>query len=153
THRSIVRQQATRSAVCQSGRPEMTGTDVVPPADDPTARLLAELQAAYSAAGAIAGAEPLGVRAIEEGPGRRAYLCAFEGPRFLCLTADLRPERSLARARDAAAAGLLWEHLEQAIDPQALGALVEAIGRLLAITTEPRAVTESLQRVAARALE
>ncbi len=115
--------------------------------------LLRQLQEAYTAAGALAHADPLGVRAVEPGPGRRAYLCAFDGPRFLCLTEDLRPERSIVRVREAASAGLLWEHLEHAVDPEALGELAQAVGRLLALGDDPKAVTESLERVAARALE
>lgn len=115
--------------------------------------LLADLQAAYAAAAALAGAEPLGLRAVEHSPGSRAYLCAFEGPRFLCLTASLEAQASASRVREVAAAGMLWEHLEQAVDPEALGELVGAIGRLLALGDEPREVTESLERVAARALE
>lgn len=122
-------------------------------ARDATAALLADLQAAHAAATAVAGSEPVGVRAIEHAPGRRAYLCAFDGPRFLCLTAALRPEERATRVREIAAAGLLWEHLEHAVDPEALTALVEAIGRLLALGDEPREVTDSLGRVAARALE
>lgn len=118
-----------------------------------TARLVAELGAAHAAAVAAAGREPLGVRAVESVAGARAYLCAFEGPQFLCLTRDLTPERDARRVREAATASLLWEYLELFVDPEALEALTEAIGQLLALGGDPRDVMETLERVAARSLE
>lgn len=116
-------------------------------------RLLRDLGAAHASAASIAGREPLGVRAVERGPDARAYLCAFEGPAFLCLGADLTPERSMARAREIAGAGLLWEHLEFIVDAAALRELVATAGRALAVTGEPREVMASIETLAARALE
>jgi hypothetical protein len=116
-------------------------------------RLLADLGVAHAAAAAIAGGEPLGVRAVEWAPGTRAYLCAFDGPAFLCLTADLVPERSTPRAREIAGTGLLWEHLEAIVDGDALRELAATVGRTLALTGEPREVMASLETLAARAIE
>jgi hypothetical protein len=111
------------------------------------------LGSAREAATEVAGEPPLGVRAVEPAAGRRGYLCAFDGPRFLCLDARLAPERDLRRARQAASAGLLWEHVETLVDAAALQDLAEAIGRLLAQGGDPPAVTATLEVVAARALE
>lgn len=115
--------------------------------------LLDDLVGAVAAAERVAGVTPVGVRAVEPAAGRRLYLCAFEGPRFLCLSADLTPEPRSAAVREAATASLLWEHLEALVDAEGLRALVRAIGRLLAIGGEPPAVTAHLGRVAEHALE
>jgi hypothetical protein len=121
--------------------------------DDPAARLLRDLAAAHLAAANIAGREPLGVRAVQSAPDSRAYLCAFDGPAFLCLAADLSPETSVRRARETAGAGLLWEHLEVAVDAVALRELAAAAGRTLALGAEPRDVMAALEAVAARAID
>lgn len=116
-------------------------------------RLLDDLVRAVEAAERVAGRAPVGVRAVEPAVGRRLYLCAFEGPGFLCLDAGVRPARHAPTVREAATASLLWEHLEGLVDPEALRGLVSAIGRLLAIGAEPPAVTAHLGRVAQHALE
>lgn len=118
-----------------------------------TARLVAELGSAHAAALATAGREPLGVRAVESMAGPRAYLCAFDGPGFLCLDEHLAPERAARRVREVATAALLWEYLELFVDPDALEALTGAIGQLLAVGGDPREVMDTLERVAARSLE
>jgi hypothetical protein len=115
--------------------------------------LVDDLGAARDAATAVAGRPPLGVRAVEAAHGGRTYLCAFEGPAFLCLDARLAPERDARRVREAAAASLLWERVESLIDAAALRDLAGAIGRLLARGGEPPEVAASLEVVAARALE
>lgn len=115
--------------------------------------LVRSLEAARDAAAQVAGRPPLGLRAVESVTGRRSYLCAFEGPAFLCLGPDLAAEPDLRRAREAASASLLWEHFENLVDADALRALVEAIGRLLALGGDPREVSRTLEVVAARALE
>jgi hypothetical protein len=122
-------------------------------ADAAADALLGDLEGAYAAATSLAGAEPLGVRAVEWAPDRRGYLCGFPGASFLCLGHDFAPVRSAERAREIAGAGLLWEHLEEAVDPEALLALVRAIGRGLTVLHEPMAVQEALQEVATLALE
>jgi hypothetical protein len=114
--------------------------------------LAADLASAQRAAEVVANRESLGLRAVETGAGRW-YLCAFEGPEFLCLTGALAPEPSERRVRDAAAASLLQERLEQLVDPGALRALAEAVGRALARGEEDRAVAEALGRVAQSALD
>lgn len=121
--------------------------------DASAARLLRDLAAAHAAAAGFAGHEPLGVRAVEWAPAARAYLCAFDGPAFLCLTADLCPETSPRRAREIAGTGLLWEHLEIAVDAVALRQLAAAAGRTLALGDEPREVMAGLATLAARAIE
>jgi hypothetical protein len=116
-------------------------------------RLLRDLGAAHAAAAALAGHEPLGVRAVQWAPATRAYLCAFNGPAFLCLASDLSAERSLRRAREIAGTGLLWEHLEALVDAPALRDLAAATGRALALGDAPREVMSSLETLAARAIE
>lgn len=115
--------------------------------------LVDRLEAARAAADRVAGRPALGLRAVEAVAGRRGYVAAFEGPAFLCLDAELAPERSTRRAREAASASLLWEHAEARVDAEALRGLVQAIGRLLALGGEPVEVAEPLEVVAARALE
>ena len=114
--------------------------------------LVGDLESARDAAAELAGRPPLGLRAVEVVEGRRSYLCAFEGPAFLCLTSGLRPEPDARRAHEAASASLLWEHLESAVDADALRDLASAIGRLLALSADPPEVAATLEVVAARAL-
>lgn len=114
--------------------------------------LVGDLESARDAAAELAGRPPLGLRAVEVVEGRRSYLCAFEGPAFLCLTSGLRPEPDARRAHEAASASLLWEHLESAVDAEALRDLASAIGRLLALSADPPDVAATLEVVAARAL-
>jgi hypothetical protein len=115
--------------------------------------LVERLGAARDAAAALSGRPPLGVRAVEPATGRRAYIAAFEGPAFLCLTEELIPERDARRARETASASLLWEHLEALVDPDGLRNLAQAIGRLLALGGGPPEVARALETVAARSLE
>jgi hypothetical protein len=124
-----------------------------PPQEAVLRALVDDLGAARDAAAAVAGRPPLGVRAVEPAHGGRSYLCAFEGPSFLCLDARLAPERDPRRVREAAAASLLWEQLEGLIDAASLRDLAGAIGRLLARGGDPPEVAGSLEVVAARALE
>lgn len=114
-------------------------------------RLLADLARAHAAASEYAGAEPLGVRAVELAPGDRGYLCAFDGPTFLCLAGDLRPARGADAVRDVAGAGLLWEHLEALVDPDALEELGRAIAICLARPDLPADAGDALQSVARHA--
>jgi hypothetical protein len=119
---------------------------------DPAELLARQLSAAHGAAATIAGRPPLGLRAIEPAAGRRWYLCAFEGPSFLCLTAELGAEASERRAREAAALGLLWEHAEAAIDAESLRELARAASRALAAGYGPAAVDAALGSLAEAAL-
>jgi hypothetical protein len=127
----------------------------MPPTDQDAAvrDLVERLGAARDAAAAVAGEAPLGVREVEPAAGRRAYLAAFPGPAFLCLDDRLAPESDRRRAREAASASLLWEHVEAIVDPDALRDLASAIGRLLALGGDPPEVTGPLETVGARALE
>ncbi len=115
--------------------------------------LVERLGAARDAAAAIAGRPAIGVRAVEPAHGRRSYLCAFEGPAFLCLDDGLAAERDARRVREAASASLLWEQVEALVDAASLRDLAAAIGRLLARRGDPPEVAESLEVVAARALD
>lgn len=115
--------------------------------------LVARLASARDAAIGLTGRDPLGVRAVEPAAERRSYLAAFDGPAFLCLAADLSAEVDVRRAREAASASLLWEHVEVLIDAGALRDLARAAGRLLARGGDPADVAESLELVAARALD
>jgi hypothetical protein len=121
--------------------------------DDVVGDLVVRLSRARDAAAGLSGRQPLGVRAVEPALGRRNYLVAFEGPAFLCLTSDMSAEVDERRARETASAGLLWESVETIVDADALRDLARAIGRLLALGEGPREVSESLETVAARALE
>lgn len=114
--------------------------------------LVDDLGAAREAAGAIAGRPPLGLRAVELADDRRAYLCAFEGPAFLCLDGDLRPEASARAARQVATAGLLWEQAEGLVDAERLRELAGAVGRALAMGVEGAGVEDALGEVAELAL-
>lgn len=110
------------------------------------------LSSARDAAAGLSGRPPLGVRAVEPAAGRRSYLVAFDGPGFLCLSADLTAEGDERRAREAASASLLWETVEVLVDAPALRELAQAIGRFLAIGGELSAVSQTLEAVATRAL-
>jgi hypothetical protein len=115
--------------------------------------LVERLGAARDAATALAGRPAIGVRAVEPAPGRRSYLCAFEGPAFLCLDDRLAAERDARRVREAASASLLWEQVEALVDADSLRDLAAAVGRLLARGGDPSEVAASLEVVAARALD
>ena len=120
--------------------------------DDPAEALLGQLTAAQSAAEQITGTSPLGIRAVEITPGDRAYLCAYDGPAFLCIGPDLRPLDSVRRVEQVATASLVWEQLEAMLDADRLRDLVAAAARVLAVASEPVEMTESVQAVAEAAL-
>lgn len=116
--------------------------------------LVEALASARDRAEAITGDAPLGVRAVEVVPGRRGYLVAFPGPRFLCLDETLAPERSGRRARETASAGLLAEHAESEVAGDPLRGLAQAVGRALSVgIDDPPEVTDALADVAQRALD
>jgi len=120
---------------------------------DPTSaeRLVADLSRAREAAERLAGAAPLGLRAVEPPGDGRWYLCAFEGPTFLCLTASFEPERDEAVARRVAAAALLVEHVEGIVDAAELRLLATMAARVAALAGDERIVA-SLGPVADAAL-
>lgn len=111
-----------------------------------------QLASAREAATGVARRAPLGLRAVEPGRGRW-YLCAFEGPAFLCLTDALAPEGSSRTARDVAAAGLLVERLEQYVDAGRLRALAESASRSVARGDEDVATTDALVLLAQQCLD
>ena len=87
---------------------------------------------AVAVAGALGTRKPLGVRAIEVAEGQRAYLVAFDGPRFLAVNQDMAPISTPATIRMIASAALLVERAEDEIDVASLHALAKAGGRLIA---------------------
>ncbi len=101
-----------------------------PVSSDPLTRLSSDIESAVAAAIEVAGMEPLGLRPVEPGTGGRGYVVAFDGPAFLCLNTDLKPERSAARADELARAVLLIESAEELLDPVALRALTPAVEAL-----------------------
>lgn len=109
--------------------------------------LVDDLTAAQTAAAEQARTGPLGVRAVVVAEGQRSYLCAFEGPRFLCLGADGRPLVNARAARQVAVASLLWEHAEAFIDAVALDGVAQAVARYLALNEGPAPVGRALERL------
>lgn len=110
-------------------------------------RLVGDLTDAATAARAVMGENPAGVRAIEIAPGLRRFLCAFPGPRFLCLDGDGAPLRHARAVHQAATAGLAWEHLEAVVDVARLEDLAVAGGRVLALAAEPPAMVAAVGQV------
>ena len=108
--------------------------------------------AGHAVAGLSQGAEILGVRAVEIGPGRRHYLGALAGPSFACLDASFVPVTSEREAREVAAAALLCERADDEVDVAALHALAQSAGSALAVSTGSLGVDEALGELAERAL-
>lgn len=104
---------------------------------DPLQALVAALLDAKTRAEAVAGAPVAGVRAVEPAHGQRWYLCAFDGPRVLCLDAQLEVERSGPRCRRAAACALLVEHAEGLIEQGELDVLAAASATLAGMVETP----------------
>ena len=98
--------------------------------DDLLEALVARLGDASAQAHATVGSAPVGVRAVEPASGQRWYLCAFDGPRFLCLDATMRVERDRRRVRQAATCALLVEHVEGLIEQGELDILASASSAL-----------------------
>ena len=94
------------------------------------ADLVADLEGAALGAAAVAGRDPVGVRAVEPSAGERWYLCAFEGPAFLCLDRDHNPEARRRRAQHAAGCALLVEHAESLLYSAELELTVGVAGRV-----------------------
>jgi hypothetical protein len=105
--------------------------------------LVADLEGAAQAAAAVAGRDPIGVRAVEPSAGERWYLCAFEGPAFLCLDRDHTPEGIRRRAQHAAGCALLVEHAESLLDAAELDLTAGVAGRVGAVLDDD-AVAEAL---------
>jgi hypothetical protein len=120
--------------------------------DDLLEALVASLSDASIQAQTTAGAEPVGVRAVEPARGQRWYLCAFDGPRFLCLDASLRVERDRRRVRQAATCALLVEHVEGLIEPGELDILASA-SSALATHVEAADLRDALGGLAAAAVQ
>lgn len=112
--------------------------------------LVARLGDASAQAHATVGSAPVGVRAVEPASGQRWYLCAFDGPRFLCLDATMRVERDRRRVRQAATCALLVEHVEGLIEQGELDILASA-SSALATHVEAMDLRDALGGLAAAA--
>ncbi len=123
-----------------------------PVSSDPISRLSSDLESAVAAAIEVAGMEPLGLRPVEPGTGGRGYVVAFDGPAFLCLNTDLKPERSAARADELARAVLLVENAEELLDPVALRALAPAVAALAPWEADLTMALDALSRAGEAAL-
>lgn len=114
--------------------------------------LVTELTQAAEAASGAAGRPPIGVRAVEPLDGRRWYLAAFAGPRFLCLDQALATEGERRRVHAAASAGLLVEAVEALLPPDDLRYFSEAGARLIALDAPTPGLDAALQRTGQDAL-
>jgi hypothetical protein len=99
--------------------------------------LVERLERARTAAERIGDRPVLGLREIEIAPGRREYLCAFDGPAFLCLGADLVPVTEVRAVHRAATVSLVWEQLEADVAPSRLSDVAAGGARVLALTDAP----------------
>ncbi len=114
--------------------------------------LVERLEQARLAAERAAGQRPLGLRAVELSPGTRNYLCAFEGPAFVCLADDDRPVTDAQVVHRIATVSLVWEQLEADIDPSRLADVATAAARVLAATDAPAPMAEAVAETAAHAM-
>src|ERR1700686_914612 len=114
--------------------------------------LVDRLEHASHAAERAAGRAPLGLREVELAPGTRHYLCAFEGPAFICLTGASRPVTDPHIVHRVATIGLVWEQLEADVDPSRLGEVAEAAARVLAATDTHGQVVDAVAETAERAM-
>jgi len=113
--------------------------------------LVERLELARRAAERIAGARALGLREVELAPGVRNYLCAFEGPAFVCLTGTGTPVNDAHVVHRVATISLVWEQLEADVDPSRLGDVAAAAARVLA-ATDAVPMTEAVAETAEHAV-
>ncbi len=114
--------------------------------------LVERLDAARVAAERTSGRSVLGLREVEFAPGVRSYLCAFEGPAFMCLADAGRPVTDAHVVHRVATVSLVWEQLEADVDPSRLADVASAAGRLLAATDSPPPVVEAVAETAEHAM-
>jgi hypothetical protein len=105
--------------------------------DDALEALVARLGRARDAAAAAVGRPPLGLREVEFAPGDHAYLCAFDGPAFVCVDAHGEVVSAAHVVHRIATLSLVWEQLEAEVDGTRLEEVAEAAGRVLALTDAP----------------
>lgn len=110
--------------------------------------LLGRLDRARDAARAIAGVVPLGLREIELAPAERLYLCAFEGPAFVCIDSTGTPIGHSHLVHRVATASLVWEQLEADVDVSRLEEVAGSAGRVLAATDTPPIMCEAIAATA-----
>jgi hypothetical protein len=114
--------------------------------------LVERLEHARGAAQRAAGRTPLGLREVEFAPGTRHYLCAFEGPAFICLADAGSPVTDVHVVHRVATVGLVWEQLEADVDPSRLGDVAAAAARVLAATDAPVQMVEAVAETAEHAV-
>ena len=116
---------------------EMSADPEGPALDDALLALVSRLERARDAAAARAGRPPLGLREVELAPGDHVYLCAFDGPAFLCV--DERGEVVSGQhvVHRVASMSLVWEQLEAEVDGTRMEEVAETAGRVLALTDTP----------------
>lgn len=104
---------------------------------------MAQLTEARERLAELLGVEPSGVRAVEITEGRRAYLAAVGGDGVACLVGgELATSR--ADVEQVATAGLLWEFVEETVDPERLDYLLGAAARALAALADHRRVSDAV---------
>lgn len=104
--------------------------------------------AARDAAEAVAGMPMAGLRAVRPGTGGRAWMVAFDGPRFLCLDDSLEPVADLARARDVAQALLAAEVVDEMVDAAALRAVRAHVEAMAPFEADLPSAVPALRRAA-----
>lgn len=97
---------------------------------DALTALVGDLRAAHEAAASAVGETPIGVRAVQPTPTDRWYLCAFPGPRFLCLDAALVTAEARRDVERVAGCTLLVEHAESLLDASELAVVATLSARL-----------------------
>jgi hypothetical protein len=120
--------------------------------DDALEDLVLRLGNARASAEQHAARAPLGLREVELAMGARTYLCAFDGPGFLCLTHEGRPVTDAHVVQRTATVSLVWEQLEAEIDVSRLGEVSSAAARVLALTDEPAVMSDAIGATAEHAM-
>jgi len=114
--------------------------------------LVGRLAEARAAAERTTGYQALGLREVELAPGARNYLCAFEGPAFVCLTDVGRPVTDAHVVHRVATVSLVWEQLEADVDPSRLADVATSAARVLAATDAPAPMVEAVADTAEHAM-
>lgn len=137
-------------------RPDAWLAQTADPSGDDLERALEDLvrrlEEARQAAERAAGAPALGLREVELAPGVRHYLCAFEGPAFVCVSADGRPETDARVVHRVATVSLVWEQLEADVATSRLDELATAAARVLATADGPAPMTDAVAETAEHAM-
>src|SRR3974390_571074 len=82
--------------------------------------LVGRLAEARGAAEQLTGGQVRGLREVELAPAARNYLCAVDGPAFICLDAAGQIVTDVHVVHRVATVSLVWEQLEAAVDASRL---------------------------------